>query len=90
MEYLTGTDNSQELLNGLGANAKTANDLKEAIDSGQYALDEQRAVANSNVIMDSSTRNFIKQEAMFHGATVPKKDVMLTNSFLHKGSAFNF
>ena len=82
-EYFTGTDNSQEILSGEGKVAGEA--LKNAEEQAKAAAliaEEQRATANSNVLMDTSTRNFIKQEAMFHGGNTPKKDAMLQNSYL--------
>ena len=82
-EYFTGTDNSQEILSGEGKVAGEA--LKNAEEQARAAAliaEEQRATANSNVVMDTSTRNFIKQETMFHGGNTPKKDAMLQNSYL--------
>ena len=81
-EYFTGTDNSQEILSGEGkASGEALQNAEDAAKAAALAAEEQRATANSNVVMDSSTRNFIQQETMFHGGQTDKQDVMKQNSY---------
>lgn len=83
-EYLTDTDMSQEILNGTAnLSADALKNAEEQAKKAAAAAEEMKATANSNVVMDSSTRNFIQQETMFHGGQTDKRDVMIQNSYLN-------
>ena len=80
-EAITGTDNSEVLLNSFSDSAENA------LEKQQSDLDKIRDAAkgksSGNTAIDASTRNFLKQEAMFHGGNPHKKDQMIENSYMY-------